>query len=300
MSSAEGLTSATGHHREGSEFVTTSSGEVSAPTTRPKDLNLAPDVIKILEAFYAKKQHLKRATEKEISDLKVGTKLTEAQIQNWFHNKHKNAPSDAKKKIHSSIAVGSDIHTPQHNAVDGGIVEERTEEEQREIDKISEYLAVCKSRLAKEHREKQEEEWDANKLKIASYLETFRAKKRELSRTGRLAHEDATRRVATKQDSASSPSSSSSSSSSQTGSQQADVPTERAAFSYSSLYFGRDADDGCGGGKGKGEEGEGHRGQHNPASVIAISNDFSTAVMQENADVSVGAGGRSGGTGLER
>lgn len=75
-----------------------------------------------------------------------------------------------------------------------------------EMDAIRGFLAACKGRIAKEHREKQETEWQANKLGIASLLDSFRVKKRQLSRTGRTIDTDASHVASSTSSSSSSPS----------------------------------------------------------------------------------------------
>jgi len=205
----------------GFELLTASTaraGEVSIPTTRPKEPTFAAEVVKILEGFYATKQHLKKATEKEIYDLKMSTKLTEAQMQTWFHNKNKSAHSDVRKKMLPTLSTLSHKELQPHT---GGVDGAGMGTGDPETDSICEFLVSHKRRLAKEHRGKQEDEWNANKCRISSYLEAFRARKRQLSRTGGVAEDSfslpggGTRRKAASAHSASSsPSASSSSSSS--------------------------------------------------------------------------------------
>ena len=200
----------------GFELLTASTaraGEVSIPTTRPKEPTFAPEVVKILEGFYATKQHLKKATEKEIHDLKMSTKLTEAQMQTWFHNKNKSAHPEVRKKMLPTLSTLHKELQPHTGGVDGAGMGTGDSE----ADSICEFLVSHKRRLAKEHRGKQEDEWNANKCRISSYLEAFRSKKRELSRTGGVAEDsfslpggDTRRKTASAH---SSPSSSSSSSS---------------------------------------------------------------------------------------
>ena len=164
-----------------------------------------------------------------------------------------------------------------------------------ETESICEYLVAHKSRLAKEHRDKQEDEWFDNKHRISSYLEAFRAKKRALARTGRVA-EDSLSGGGTRHKTASARSSSSGSSSSCTPASQhgaggagagagargegadaamADeaMASGRVVFSYSSVFVSQEqeaprrekheggeqqegATEGVGGGSNKGAHGE--------------------------------------------
>ena len=160
--------------------------------------------------------------------------------------------------------------------------------EQLEMKAITEYLAECKRRLLKEHREEQEAEWRANKERIGSYLEKFRAKKRQLSATGMVnVHRE--RRVLAKTESstrASSPPSSSSSSSSSPPPSSGpagrhtkrmwDIPTEAAYFHSGALHVHAN----CPGAV----EGAADNAVDN-ASLLAISGDGRSAAMQEDGEL---------------
>jgi hypothetical protein len=189
---------------------------------------------------------------------------------------------------------------------------------QGEIEAITEYLAACKRQIAKEHREKQEAEWQvscplhlscaryskllltvpstlcillqANKLRVASSLDTFRAKKRQLSRTGRV-DEHLLRRVASKQGSApSSPSSSTSSHAvSQAESSRPHPPTEQSVFSYSTLYPDPPISDAYN--AGGGARGRGGGMTCNSECYLSILSEGKCAVMRESRQVTATVAG---------
>jgi hypothetical protein len=157
--------------------------------------------------------------------------------------------------------------------------------EQLEMKAITEYLAECKRRLLKEHREEQEAEWRANKERIGSYLKEFRAKKRQLSATG-IANVHRERRVLAKTESstrASSPSSSSSSSPPPSSGpadrhtkRMWDIPTEAAYFHSGALHVHANSSGAV--------EGAGDKAVDS-ASLLAISGDGRSAAMQEDGEL---------------
>jgi hypothetical protein len=162
----------------------------------------------------------------------------------------------------------------------------RSGKEQLELEEITGYLQDCKTRLLKEHREEQEAEWQANRDRVCTYLEDFRAKKRQLSMRG--AADEPERRVAARTESSSrlSSSSSSSSASPPPSSRTAHrpmartqcIPTEAAYFHAKALYP-------CARTSGSADVVGGKTSADDADAPLTISPDGRSAVMQENGEV---------------